>query len=149
MHWIAAVILYTIVLISAANRPEADMNDTALSDKIAHFTAASTEGATLRLDEMTDFQWDTVRAFSGTASLEYYRHFLGPDFNLDDSVTSQTTDDTAILVFQDKGAVVRITVLRPTVYLSDGLGIARERQRTALRVTSRGPGPYGAIEFVE
>ncbi|GLS80449.1 hypothetical protein GCM10007893_12330 [Paracoccus marinus] len=148
-YWIAAGVVSIVLLMSALRDSEAVMNDTALSDEIARFTDAGPSGATLRLEQVTDFPWDTVRAFSGTAPLEYYRRYLGADFDLDDSVSSLITSDSGILVFQHKGAVVRTVVLGPPVYLGDGLGLAHERQDAVLMVITKDPGPYVSIEFVE
>lgn len=148
-YWIAAGVVSIVLLMSALRDSEAVMNDTALSDEIARFTDAGPSGATLRLEQVTDFPWDTVRAFSGTAPLEYYRRYLGADFDLDDSVSSLITSDSGILVFQHKGAVVRAVVLGPPVYLGDGLGLAHERQDAVLMVITKDPGPYVSIEFVE
>ncbi len=69
-YWIAAGVVSIVLLMSALRDSEAVMNDTALSDEIARFTDAGPSGATLRLEQVTDFPWDTVRAFSGTAPLE-------------------------------------------------------------------------------
>lgn len=141
--------LAALVVAGALNAAEVRMGDNTTGEAIARFVAAGPKGATLRLDSVTDFEWDTVRAFSGTAPIALYRRGLGPDFVLDESVASRVTDDSGVLVFSDKGQVVRTILLGPPVFLTGAMGEAREPRHAVLVVATRDPGPYSAVRFAD
>ena len=125
------------------------VNDTATSTKLAQFTAAGPNGARLRLSDVTDFEWDTVRSYSATAPIALYWRDLGASFQLDGEIVRQLTDDSAVLVFLNKGQIVRQVVIGPPVFLQGSNGSARDPQHAILTVTTRDPGPYSAIGFVD
>ena len=78
--------------------------DNEMLEQVAAFTAAGPQGQRLPLTAVTDFEWDTVRGFSGTTPIALYRKALGEDFELDDAIIRELTNDSAVLVFFERRA---------------------------------------------
>ena len=150
MKTIAITALCATLLGSAALAGN-DMDDATLQDAIARFTAAGPQGAQLRLMDVTDFEWDTVRTYHGVTSIELYRFHLGADFRLSDESVQQLMDDSAVLIFLRGDEIVEEVVINPPVwFLGKHLdGSAREPDDAILTVISEDPGPYSAVQFVK
>ena len=123
--------------------------DNEMLEQVAAFTAAGPQGQRLPLTAVTDFEWDTVRGFSGTTPIALYRKALGEDFELDDAIIRELTDDSAVLIFLKDGQVVRQEVFGPPVFLSGLNGEAWDRQHAILVVHTKDPGPYSVIKFAQ
>lgn len=117
-------------------------------DQIAEFTAAGPNGARLSLTAVTDFDWDTVRGFSSGMPLSRYQRFLGEAFTLDDTIKSQLTDNSSLLIFLKDGQVVRQVVIGPPIFMTEMHGEAWDRTNAIMAIHTKDPGPYSSIRMV-
>lgn len=118
-------------------------------EQVSTFTAAGPHGARLSLSDVTNFEWDTVHAFSGTMPIELYRAEFGPSFRLDDDTRAQLSDDSSVLIFLRNDEVVRQVVVGPPVFMAGLTGRSRGRSEAELIVVTADPGPYSTIAFAD
>lgn len=117
-------------------------------NKIAEFTEAGPNGARLRLEDITDFEWDTVHAFHGTSPRPFYDKAFGESYRMSDESRAKLTDESVLLAFSLNGNVVREIVVAPPLWLI-GVEPVPHGKDAVLIVTSDDPGPYTALELDE
>lgn len=129
-------------------------------EKINDFVDKGPEGAAMRLDAATDFEWDTVYAFSGLDSAEYMFEIVGREFELYEEVLMRIDSDSKLLLFAHQGHIVHQMTVggSPTgrigpgevyLWLSNPRRPPFSRERAVIEVESKDPGPYSRFRFRE
>lgn len=117
------------------------------------FASAGPQGATMPLDEATDFAWDRVYGFNGAVPDDLIARAIGGAFALDDRLKSELGSDSTIVVFTRDGEVVRQAAfgpLSPTAPVwfrtpEDRGGYTPDE--AVLTALSEEPGPHSAVQL--
>lgn len=116
--------------------------DTPIVQRLENFYRTGPHGAERRLDEFTDFGWDTVYLFGEGNTYRFIDATVGtPVFGRDGRYTEQGS----LLFFTHQGRVVHAVALVPG-YIG-GRSHAYPRESAVLRAITKDPGPY-LLDFV-
>lgn len=128
---------------SADGRPY--VYDTPLKKRIAQFRQEGPEGATRRLDSLTDFAWDTVHVFREGARYRDIDRAIGAElFGRDGRYYD---NDGTLLIFMRDGNVALAQALIPPL-LVEASATTVARSHATLRARTPDPGPY-ALDLLE
>ena len=112
-------------------------------------------GATIRLDSVTDFEWDEVYRFANGVSTERIKDVVGTDVTLDSSVKNALTSDSSLLIFAKNDAVVYQLAVgpgieRPTLTINGPSGKVYTPDTALLEIEYHDPsGGHGSLMFKE
>jgi hypothetical protein len=111
--------------------------DTPVSERLSAFRREGPSGARRHLDEMTDFEWDTVHLFAEGTPYQLIDATVGsPLFGREGTYAEQG----ALLVFTNAGKVVHAVALVPPFVT--GPALTYPRASAILVAYSKAPGPY-------
>ncbi len=111
--------------------------DTPVAKRLEEFRRAGPRGQRRRLEELTDFEWDTVHLFGeGTPFKEIDETVGSPLFAREGRYTEQGS----LLVFTNRGRVVHAVALVPAFVT--GSALTYPRASAVLEAYSKDPGPY-------
>ncbi|MEM9438870.1 MAG: hypothetical protein AAGA73_00335 [Pseudomonadota bacterium] len=126
----------------------------AIIEKLRTFTQAGPNGATIRLDSTTDFAWDKVYGFDGTAPTDFITKMMGRHVTLTDEVKAKSTSNSALLIFTKGGDIVHQMAVapginQPPLFIVGLLGKDYTPDNAVLSVHTKDPGPYAALRFLD
>ncbi|WBU57173.1 hypothetical protein [Paracoccus sediminicola] len=127
---------------------EAQIEETAMIDRIAEFAAAGPNGAALNLAEVTDFDWDQVYGFSATMPPEMLEQALGAAYRPELAKLRESWyEDDALLVFTRDDEIVEQVAFtsEPRLVGTDARAYGTD---AALVVHTKDPGPYVSVRLV-
>jgi hypothetical protein len=151
--WTVALLALAMTVLAGCNEDTMPAHDSeAIIEQLLAFTQQGPNGATIRLDSVTDFTWDTVYGFNGTAPMDFVNRAVGQDVSLSDEVKSASSSDSALLIFLEDGQVVHQMAVGPgidraSLFIVDPLGKAYTPETAVLAVHTKDPGPYVALRF--
>lgn len=123
---------------------------------LLNLLAEQGEGATIRLDSVTDFDWDKVYRFSHAFPFDQIKKIVGADVQLSQDVVGRLSSDmSSLLIFTKNDTVVYQLAVgpgvgRPTLRIEDPSGKAYTPETALMTVESYDPdGGHGALWFKE
>lgn len=119
--------------------------DTSVTQRLGEFQRRGPQGAQLRLDQLTDFEWDDVYLFGeGTPYREIDVAVGAALFGRD----GRYMERGPLLVFTSGGQVVHaVALVRPAPDIG-GSSLKYARESAVLEAHTKDPGPYD-LKFVE
>lgn len=132
---LCVVIAFALVFVGCQALSEPYDSDGPVAKRLEAFRSHSREGEQRRLDEFTDFAWDTVYLFDGAVTHDAVNRVLGTEWLKRDG---QTQSSEALVVFVSRGRVVHaLTSVGLDVRRSDATRSGPQARRAAI-VTALG-----------
>ena len=114
--------------------------DSPVAQRLEEFHRAGPQGAERRLEDLTDFQWDTVHLFSEGDS------YSEIDANVGTKVFEREgpyIEQGSLLIFTSEGRLAHAVAIVPPFV--NGRAYTYHRQSAVLRAHTKDPGPYQLV----
>lgn len=140
--------LAVVPLLAACDRgAPPTCSDGGMVEAIEAFVQAGPEGARTPLDDITDFEWDQVHAFSGLAYSDEVERVVGLEFE-HNSDTDSLLENAKLLVFVLEDEITcQAMVWVPLFPVTQETPQELVADEAVLTILSEDPGPYHAFEL--